>query len=75
MVGVLKMEETIYASLMEGQRIVDLVEKIKKQNYLDSDTLEWCEQIEERVDALFRNAYENANQVWEDYTDTEDGLV
>ena len=69
------MEETIYASMMEGQRIVDLVEKIKKQNYLDSDTLEWCEQIEERVDALFRNAYENANQVWEDYTNTEDGLV
>ena len=69
------MEETIYASMVEGQRIVDLVAKIRVQNYLDSDTLEWCEQIEERVDALFRNAYENANEVWEDYTNTEDGLV
>lgn len=69
------MKETIYQALLEGQRIVDLVEQIKQQNYLDSDTLAWCEEIENRVDALFASAHENAHNVWAEYTDNESGLV
>jgi len=65
------MEETVYQALLEGQRIVDLVDQIKKQNYLDSDTLAWCEEIESRVDVLFASAHENAHKVWQDYTDNE----
>jgi len=67
------MEETIYQALLEGQRIVDLVEKIRKQNSLDSDTLEWCDQIEQRVDIMFASAHDNAHKIWQDYTDNENG--
>jgi len=67
------MEETIYQALLEGQRIVDLVELIRKQNYLDSATLDWCDEIEQRVDALFASAHDNAQKVWQDYTDSENG--
>jgi len=49
------------------------VELIRKQNYLDSDTLDWCDEIEQRVDALFASAHDNAQKVWQDYTDSENG--
>ena len=64
-------EQAIYESMVEGQRIVDLVAKIKMQNYLDSDTLDWCDEIEQRVDSLFESAHDNAQKVWQDYTDNE----
>mgnify|MGYP000365595525 CR=1 FL=1 len=66
-------EQAIYESLVEGQKIADLVAKIKMQCYLDSDTVDWCEQIEERVDILFASAYDNAHKVWDDYTANDMG--